>query len=217
MNKKINTILFDLDGTLIDTNELIILSFLHTFGIYKPGEFERKDVLRFMGPTLVETFTEFEPSRVDEMIATYRAFNIEQHDALVTAFEGVVETIQQLHDEGYKLGIVSTKKGDMVLRGLELTNIRHFFDPIISLDEVTNAKPHPEPVLKALELMDSSPEEAMMIGDNHHDIVSGQRAGTMTAGVAWSAKGKEHLLQYKPDFILDQMSDIIKILEGING
>jgi pyrophosphatase PpaX len=216
MNKKINTILFDLDGTLIDTNELIIRSFLHTFSIYNPGQFARNDVLRFLGPTLVETFTEVGPTRVEDMIATYRAYNKEQHDGLVQAFEGVQETLQQLHDEGYKLGIVSTKKRDMVLRGLELTKIRHYFDPVISLDEVTNAKPDPEPVQKALVLMQSTPEESMMIGDNHHDIVAGQRAGTMTVGVAWSAKGKEYLLDFNPDYIIDQMSDLLKVLKGIN-
>ncbi|WP_044338300.1 pyrophosphatase PpaX [Rossellomorea aquimaris] len=209
---RITTILFDLDGTLINTNDLIISSFLHTLNHYYPGQYEEKDVHAFMGPPLEESFGGLDPDRMDEMCAHYRAYNHEHHDALVTEFEGVYETVQALYENGYKLAIVSTKVRDVVLKGLDLMNLRPFFEVIITLDEVENAKPHPEPIEKALVALGSSPGEAIMIGDNHHDILAGKNAGVLTAGVAWSAKGREHLAHYEPDFMLDNMKDLLKIV-----
>ncbi|MBS4195405.1 pyrophosphatase PpaX [Lederbergia citri] len=212
MDKKITTLLFDLDGTLIDTNELIISSYLHTLEKYYPGKFGRDDVLPFMGPTLEDVFMGIDPDKADEMIKVYRTYNIEQHDLLVKEFNGVFETIRTLHENGFKLAIVSTKVRDVVLKGLVLTNLDQFFDVVISLDEVEHAKPDPEPLEKALQLLGSSPDEAIMIGDNHHDILGGKNAGTYTCGVSWSLKGREYLEQFEPDYILDQMSDLLDIV-----
>ncbi|MBS4178411.1 pyrophosphatase PpaX [Lederbergia citrea] len=212
MNKKITTLLFDLDGTLIDTNDLIVSSYLHTLGQYYPGKYGKEDVLPFMGPTLHEVFTGIDPEKVEEMIAIYRKYNVEHHDLLVKEFDGVFETIRTLHENGYKMAIVSTKVRNVVLKGLVLTNLDQFFDVVISLDEVERAKPDPEPLEKALAALGSTPEEAMMIGDNHHDILGGKNAGTATCGVAWSLKGREYLEEYQPDYILENMADLLDIV-----
>ncbi|PLR67305.1 MULTISPECIES: pyrophosphatase PpaX [Bacillaceae] len=209
---KINTVLFDLDGTLINTNDLIIESFLHTLNLYYPNKYGREDVLPFLGPTLHETFVKMDPLRVDEMIAVYRKFNHDQHDALVTQFETVYETVQTLHEKGYKLGIVTTKIRQTVNMGLKLTGLDQFFETVVTLDDVEHAKPHPEPVLLALKQLGSLPEEAIMVGDNHHDIDSGKAAGTKTAGVAWTIKGIQHLERFKPDYMLHRMSDLLNVL-----
>jgi pyrophosphatase PpaX len=208
----INTLLFDLDGTLIDTNELIISSFLHTLEIYYPNQYKREDVLPFIGPPLFDTFVKMDPDRVEEMIATYRKFNHEKHDELVTEFDGVYDTVKILHEKGFKLGIVTTKMRKTVDMGLKLTKLDQFFDLIVALDDVKNAKPDPEPVLLALKKLDAKPEEAIMIGDNYHDILAGKNAGTKTAGVAWSIKGKEFLASFQPDYMLEHMSDLLKIV-----
>ncbi|MDQ0187792.1 pyrophosphatase PpaX [Cytobacillus sp. FSL R5-0569] len=213
---KIDTILFDLDGTLIDTNELIISSFLHTLNHYYPDSYQRQDVLPFMGPTLVETFTSIDSDRADEMVHMYRTFNKENHDVLVKEFSGVYETVRTLKESGYKLGIVTTKMLDVVEKGLRLTKLDEFFEVIVALDHVEKPKPDAEPVLKALSLLDSEPHEAIMIGDNHHDIIGGRNAGTVTAGVAWSSKGRDHLLQFDPDYMLETMPDLLTILEELN-
>ena len=206
------TALFDLDGTLINTNELIINSFLHTLGKFYPDQYKREDVLPFMGPSLQETFSSIDPSRVDEMIREYRTYNLAKHDLLVTEFEGVFETVKTLYESGIKLGIVTTKLHDVVEKGLKLSRLDRFFEVVVALDHVTKAKPDPEPVLKALELLDSHPAEAIMVGDNYHDILAGKNAGTKTAGVAWSAKGREHLAQFEPDYMLENIADLLPIL-----
>jgi pyrophosphatase PpaX len=212
MNNKITTVLFDLDGTLIDTNELIIASFLHTLEHYYPNQYQREDVLPFMGPSLKETFSSLDHARTDAMIETYRTYNRTHHDKLVTEFPTVIETIQQLKEKGYKLGIVSTKLSDGVLKGLQLTKLDSYFDVIVALDHVEKAKPDPEPILKALKQLESKPEEAIMVGDNYHDILAGKNAGTLTAGVAWTIKGKDYLTEYGPDYMLEEMADILTIL-----
>ncbi|MDT2044954.1 pyrophosphatase PpaX [Priestia flexa] len=210
----INTVLFDLDGTLIDTNELIISSFMHTLDHYYPKQYKREDVLAFMGPPLYDTFVRMDKERVHEMIDTYRTHNLSHHDELVTEFEGVFETVKWLHEQKYKLAIVTTKQINTVMMGLKLTKLDQFFDVIVAIDDVQHAKPHPEPVEKALALLNAQPEEAVMVGDNHHDILSGKNAGAKTAGVAWSAKGREHIASYEPDVILEEMKDLISWLRG---
>ncbi|PMC33996.1 pyrophosphatase PpaX [Bacillus sp. UMB0899] len=209
---KINTLLFDLDGTLINTNELIIESFLHTLHSYYPDQYKREDVLPFIGPTLYDTFTSINPEKTEEMVTVYRKFNHEQHDVLVTEYETVFETIKTLKEHGFKLGIVTTKIRDTVNMGLKLTKLDQFFDVVVTLDDVENAKPHPEPVLKALAQLDSKPEEAIMVGDNHHDVEAGKNAGTQTAGVSWSIKGREYISSYNPDYLLERMSDLLPIV-----
>lgn len=212
MTNKISTILFDLDGTLIDTNELIITTYLHTLNKYYPSKYSREDVLPFMGPTLHEAFSTIDPDRVEEMILEYRTFNIANHDALVKEFAGVLETVSTLKEKGYKLGIVTTKRLDVTLKGLRLMNLDSFFEVIVAYDHVSKTKPDPEPIFKALEQLDSTPSEAMMVGDNYHDILAGKNAGTITAGCAWSIKGREYLAKYEPDYILENMADILTIL-----
>ncbi|OKL36290.1 pyrophosphatase PpaX [Domibacillus mangrovi] len=211
--KNITTLLFDLDGTLINTNELIVESFLHTLNHYYPGQYKREDVYPFMGPPLIETFEQIDKERTMEMVAHYREFNLGQHDTLVTEFQGVYEAIRILHENNYKMAIVSTKIRDTIIRGLKLAQLDPFFDVIIGLDDVENPKPHPEPVEKALAALGSKPEEAIMVGDNYHDIEGGQNAGTMTAGVAWSLKGRDFLNEYNPDFMLESMADLLEILK----
>ncbi|WP_409302687.1 pyrophosphatase PpaX [Peribacillus sp. SCS-155] len=212
MNSEITTLLFDLDGTLINTNDLIIASFTETLNHYYPDQYTRNDILPFIGPTLHDTFYSIDAERVDEMITRYREHNIKNHDDMVTEYEGVFETIQYLYDAGYKLGIVTTKKRDVVLKGLSLTKLDQFFEVIVSLDEVEKAKPDPEPILKALQQLGSNPEESIMVGDNYHDVLAGKNAGTKTAGVAWTIKGREYLQEFNPDYMLDDMGDLLTIL-----
>lgn len=207
-----DTLLFDLDGTLIDTNDLIISSFVHTLNQYFPNKYTREDVLEFIGPPLIDTMQSLLPEKVDEMIAVYRKFNHEMHDELVKEFDGVYDTIKTLSEKGFKLGIVTTKIRQTVEMGLKLTRLEPFFEAVVTLDDVTNAKPDPEPVEKALQLLGSTPERAIMIGDNHHDILAGKNAGAKTAGVAWSMKGKEYLQSYSPDYMLEHISDILDIV-----
>lgn len=214
MAEPITTVLFDFDGTLANTNELIISTFTHVLEENYPGRFNRQDILTFLGPTLYETFSSIDKERTEELIAQYQAWNQAHHDDYVTAFPGVVEGLRLLKERGVKLAVVSTKKRGMVQRGMDLLGIADCFETMIGLEDVKNPKPDPEPLELALQRLGSSADEALMVGDNFHDILGGQNAGVRTAAVAWAIKGEEYLMTFKPDYMLHSMSDLFALLEG---
>ncbi|MGM0524050.1 MAG: pyrophosphatase PpaX [Bacillota bacterium] len=209
----INTLLFDLDGTLIDTNALIIASFAHTLKKHTGKDYTKEEILPFIGPPLIESLTSVDATQAEAMMDTYREHNIGEHETYVKAYPTVVDTIKRLHELGYKMAIVTTKMTDTAKLGLEITGLAPYFDVVIGLNEVEHAKPHPEPVLKALDALGETPMHALMVGDNSHDIEAGQNAGTKTAGVAWTIKGRDFLESFKPDYMLEELKDLLTILE----
>ncbi|RXJ01725.1 pyrophosphatase PpaX [Anaerobacillus alkaliphilus] len=209
---KIDTVLFDLDGTLINTNELIIASFIHTLDHYYPNEYTREKVIEFIGPSLHDTFSRMNPEKVDEMIDMYRTFNHEKHDELVEEYGTVKETVKALHEKGYKLAVVTTKRSDTARMGLRLTGLEEYFPVLVGIDDVEKVKPDPEPLLKALNQLNSTPEQAIMVGDSQYDVLGGKNTGTKTAAVAWTIKGREFLEGYNPDVMLETMSDLLPYL-----
>ncbi|MFC7393867.1 pyrophosphatase PpaX [Scopulibacillus cellulosilyticus] len=212
----IKTILFDLDGTLINTNDLIIASFAHTLEHYYPGRYGRKDIINFIGEPLEDSFKRVDEQKAQDMIDMYRTHNHEFHDELVKEYPHVYETMRTLSEKGYNLGIVTTKMRPTVLMGLKLTKLEPFFPVVITYDDVTHAKPHPEPIFKALKAIGAEPDTAMMVGDSPYDIQAGKNAGVRTVGVAWTIKGREIIENENPDFIIDDMSEILSIA-GVNG
>ena len=214
MNKDITTLLFDFDGTLLDTNELIVQTFLSVLGEHFPGEYGREDVLHFIGPSLEQTFTKIAPGKVSELSDQYRRLNRTLHDELVSEYDGVAETLRTLKSRGLKMAIVSTKREETILHGLKLMGVHDVFDVLVALDHVQNPKPHPEPLELALRLLESDQQEALMIGDNSHDIEGGKNAGVRTAGVAWTAKGEEFLASFEPDFMLQHISDLLELTKA---
>ncbi|TCP24885.1 pyrophosphatase PpaX [Scopulibacillus darangshiensis] len=207
----IKTLLFDLDGTLINTNELIIASFTHTLEHYYPGRFTRQDIIAFIGEPLEESFSRIDEERTDDMVAMYREHNHRMHDSLVTEFPHVYETLGILAEQGFKLGIVTTKRRKTVLMGLKLAKLEEFFDVVVTIDDVDNAKPHPEPVLRAMKALNADVTSTVMIGDSPYDIQSGKNANVLTVGVAWSIKGRAVIESEKPDFVIDDMAELLDI------
>ncbi len=208
----IRTILFDLDGTLIDTNQLIMASFRYTFDYFQL-DFTDEQIIEFNGPPLVDTFKKIDSLRAEKMVEVYRKHNLTEHNNYVVVFPEVLETLEKLKAMKIKLGIVSTKMTKGVKLGLTHTGIADFFDTVITIDDVVHPKPHPEPVMKAMQELDANIHSTLMVGDNSHDIIAGQNANVKTAAVAWSQKGKEHLLTYKPTYMLENMTNLLQIVD----
>lgn len=206
-------LLFDFDGTLLDTNELIIETFLYVLNEKFPGKYKAEDCYRFIGPSLKETFDELTPGETEAMIAKYQDWNGLHHDRLVKHYEGVVETLHTLHDMGIRLAVVSTKRRANIIRGLNVLGVLDLFEWIVGFEDTPYVKPHPAPILFALEKLGVAKEDAIMIGDNFHDIQGGKNAGVRTAGVAWSFRGKAFLEQFHPDYMLEKMEDLIAIVK----
>lgn len=209
---KINTVLFDLDGTLVNTNDLILASFKHTLKNYTPELAETFDLTPYIGYPLIDIFKIIDKERANDMLQMYRKHNAENHDLLIKEYDGVYEAVKALKERGVRLGIVTNKIHDMAVRGLKVTRLHQFFDVVIGFDDVHHSKPHAEPIMKALENLNSTPESALMVGDSPFDVQAGKNAGTYTACVGWSLTGKEIIQQLKPDYVVHHMSDVVEIV-----
>lgn len=209
----ITTVLFDLDGTIVDTNELIVRSFLHTLEGETERPFVREDIIPHMGFALTEQLRFFTGKElVDELAVKYRTFNQSKHDELVTEFPNVREVLAELAQRGIRMGVVTNKIRKTTLMGLRLSGIESYMETIVTADDVKRGKPDPEAVLKALEQLGIAPEEALMVGDSKYDIIAGRDAGVKTVGVSWSLKGEEHLRSFDPDYIIHDMKDLLEIV-----
>ena len=215
----IDTLLFDLDGTLLNTRRLIDMSFIETFKHFYPEkELTEEELDSFFGPTLYQTFKRYEDdeAKINEMITYYRDFNFKNHDEVVSAFPGAREVVRTLHRKKYHLGVVSSKKVDLVKHGLELFGMLDYFDVIIGQDDVVNPKPNPEGIDKALELLREDREladikkHALYVGDNMSDIATAKNANIRSCGVLYIKK-PEIMLEAKPDMVINKLTELIAI------
>ncbi|CAM4496321.1 pyrophosphatase PpaX [Paenibacillus typhae] len=210
----IEYVLFDLDGTIVNTNELIINSFMHALKENNLPPLSREQIIPHMGTTLqqqISTFSGLVDTSALEL--SYRAYNNAHHDELIAAFPHVNETMDELLRRGIKLGIVTTKIRPTTLRALEMFDLLKYMETIVTVNDVEHPKPHPEPVLTALRNLNADPQRTLMVGDSAVDIQSAQAAGVRVAGVSWSLKGEETLRKYHPDYIIQDMTDLLTIVE----
>lgn len=208
----ISTALFDLDGTLLDTNELIIQSFLHTLEGRTAEPYTREKIVPHMGQPLVDQLRFFSgQENVEELVQIYRKYNFSRHDELVTAFPYVKETLARMHQSGIKIGIVTVKSRQTTEMGLRLCGLTSYIDHVVTVEDVTHPKPDPEGIHLALRELGGVKEEAVMVGDSQYDIQAGKRAGVTTVGVSWSLKGRACLEREKPDYIIDDMRELLSI------
>ncbi|MBB6735372.1 pyrophosphatase PpaX [Cohnella zeiphila] len=208
----IDTVLFDLDGTIIDTNELIIESFLHALKDIVPEAFGREQIIPYMGMTLVYQMQQFSGrEQVEDLVRAYREYNLRRHDEMVTLFPGVAEAVSALKERGFRLGVVTTKMRDSTDRALRLLGIRSAMDVIVTLDDVEHPKPHPEPVLKAIAALGANPSATVMLGDSAADIQSAASAGAIPVGVAWSLKGEAVLREAGAKHVVQDMRQLLTL------
>ncbi len=211
-----HTVLFDLDGTLIDSADLIVDSYQHAFRTHGLAMRSRTEILAGMGTPLRTVFGAMttDESAIDQWIATYRAYNLLHHDARVQAYPGVVEMIGQVRDCGCRLGLVTSKNRSGALRGLALIGLGDAMDVIVGADDVQHPKPHAEPVERALELLAMPASSCLFVGDSHHDVACGRSAGVRTAGITWGPFDRRHLEAVSPDYYCDAPADIVRIVRG---
>ena len=211
----IQTVLFDLDGTLIDSIRLILDSYHHTLAAHGVPPRTDEDWLRGVGTPLSVQFAEWHDDlgKLEAMVATYRAYNLAHHDRMVTVYPGVVAAVEAIRAAGRRTGLVTSKNRQGALRGLTLVRLEAMMDVLVCADEVTNPKPDPEPVEKAVALLGADPATTVYVGDSIHDMVSGRAAGVRTAAALWGPFGREHLELATPDYWLETPADLLTLLD----
>ena len=205
--------LFDLDGTLIDSVELILRSYRHTIqthlGSVPPDELW----LAGMGTPLRKQLGEFsdDPDVVEAMLVTYREYNNQHHDDMVAVFPGALEAVRTLSSRGVKLAVVTSKARSGAQRGLRIGGFGDLFPVLVGVDDVERPKPDPAPVLHAIEQLGVEPSETVFIGDSAHDLAAGRAAGVSTGAALWGPIEREVLELHEPDYWLENPEDVVTL------
>jgi pyrophosphatase PpaX len=214
-------VFFDLDGTLIDTTELILASCRYTFERHFGTCPPRETLIATFGRSLPETLLEFaEDARLpdpraaaDAMLATYRSHNDEHHDALIGSFTGVEQVLTTLRAAGLRVGVVTSKREGTARRGLLRYGLDRFLDVAVFHDDTTRHKPDPEPLLMAAMRAGLGTGEVVYVGDSVHDIVAGRAAGIRTIAALWGPFARAELAAARPDALAEVPLDLLPLLE----
>lgn len=208
-----SVLLLDLDGTLIDSSELILASFRHTMREHLGEAPPDSEWLEGMGKTLRVQLRDFAASeeQAEAMLETYREHNHRVHDRMVRSFDGVRTTLESLHRRSVPLAIVTSKARRGVEMGMEACGLEPcWFRAVVTADDVERPKPHPEPVLRALRELEGSPDPAtaIFVGDSIHDLRAGRAAGVKTGAALWGPYGRDELSAGEPDYWLEDVRDL---------
>lgn len=215
MRKK-DTVLFDFDGTVMDTNDVILASWQHTFRTLKNREEDVEKLVKTFGEPLETTIKKFFPNTPpDEAIEIYRAFHREKFSDMIKLFPGIKELLAELKKKGYRTGLVTSRLLKTTMQGLEAFGIKELFDVIVTADDTARHKPDPQPVEIALEKLNSAPEQTVMLGDTMFDILCAKNAGVTSVLVSWSLAlgGAEDFGESRPDFIISHAEELFNIID----
>lgn len=202
--------LFDLDGTLIDTHELIRQSFRHAATTVLGEQLVDEVLMANVGQPLMKQMELLGgPDQAQELFETYREYNHARHDEFIREYPGIEDVLTELKARGAKLAIVTSKSRETVDMAFDIIPIDRFFDTVVVTDDTENHKPHPQPLLLAMRRLDVTPAESVYIGDSPFDIKAGQAAGAATAAVGWGMFSAVRLKELEPDFFLEEPEEIL--------
>lgn len=215
--KSIDTVLFDFDGTIMDTNNVILMSWQHTFRTLENREEDESILTATFGEPLEKTMMRFFPDiDAEKSIEIYRSFQRENFSQLITVFPGMKELVMKLKACGYRTGLVTSRLHSTAIEGLEKFDLKRYYDVIVTPEDTEKHKPDPAPVNIALEKLGSKAENAVMLGDTLFDILCASNAGVKSVLVAWTlalaGKTKEELGDNAPDYIIDTPEELFEII-----
>lgn len=211
-----NTIIFDFDGTLVDTRESIVSTMSKTSLRLGCGKIDSSVVISTIGLPLKESIRRAtcieNEEQLDNAVALYRRIYQEDAPHTVKLYPGVRKTLEELFAGKYKLAVATSRGKDSLIQMLEVLGIRHLFLLLKADEDVSAKKPAPDMVLSILSDFDCSPTDAIVIGDTAFDIEMGKRAGVQTCGVTYGNHSREQLVAAGADFTVDSFTEIKTLL-----
>lgn len=212
-SRRLPAILFDLDGTLIDSIELILSSARYAFEKLKRECPSDEEWLAGVGIPLFTMFARYARDEADRLalIAAYREYQMEHHDRLIRCYDEVVDTVAELRARGHELAIVTSKSEHLSLRALTQVGLARHIDTVVGCDASTRHKPDPEPVRIALHRLDCAATDAIFVGDSIHDMLAGNAAGVRSAAALWGPFDRPDLEPGNPSTWLERISDLLTL------
>lgn len=209
MNYK--AILFDLDGTLLDSVQMIVdvmSEALKSMGI----DVDDVALRHAIGLPLTVQARHFAHGREQEFSNTYRDIYIRELSKEAQLFPGSIEMLSTLRSQGYLTGVVTSKTARGAARAIETTGIASMFDCVITADDVTHYKPAPEPLIKAMDKLGVTAEESLYVGDSAFDVDMARSAGARVVAISWGARTHEELELIGPDTVVDNWTQFLAML-----
>lgn len=205
-------VIFDLDGTIVDSVELIVASFQHAGRKVLGRELSREESIVNVGRPLREQMLMLSAQNADELVVAYREFNHREHDRMLTLYDGILHLLHALQREGVKLGLVTSKSRYTTQMAFDLFGIESYFDETVCADESPGNKPSPDPIILCLDRLRVAPNEAAYVGDSPADVQAAHAAGVHAIGVTWGVFGEEILAAEKPDELVHTVPELARIL-----
>ena len=206
--------LFDFDGTLVDTTDLIYQSMRHATGEVLGREISRDVLMANVGQPLPRQMELLSAEHAEALLDSYRLHNEENHDALIKEFPGVEESLARLKAAGVRVGVVTSKRRfsvDMALKNFP--GLGDVVDQWVTMEDTTEHKPRPEPLLKGLELLGNVPrEQAAYVGDSPFDVAAAKAAGVESVAVSWGAFSEDALRAAEPDHLVPDLDAAVDVL-----
>lgn len=206
--------LFDFDGTLVDTTDLIYQSMRHATGEVLGREISRDVLMANVGQPLPRQMELLSAEHAEALLDSYRLHNEENHDALIREFPGVEESLARLKAAGVRVGVVTSKRRfsvDMALKNFP--GLGDVVDQWVTMEDTTEHKPRPEPLLKGLEMLGNVPrEQAAYVGDSPFDVTAAKAAGVESVAVSWGAFSEDALRAAEPDQLVPDLDAAVDVL-----
>jgi pyrophosphatase PpaX len=212
--------LFDFDGTLVDTTEMIHQSMRHATGeVLGRHDIPRETLLANVGQPLPRQMELLDAENAEMLLESYRRHHEENHDALIAEFPGIEVSLSRLRSAGIQVAVVTSKRlvsVEMALRNFP--GLRNVVDRFVTMEETTEHKPRPEPLLKGLELLGGVPkEQAVYVGDSPFDVEAAKAAGLTSVAVSWGAFSEDTLRDAGPDHLVPDVDAAVDVLLGMAG
>ncbi len=211
MRRENDNLLFDLDGTLVNTIPLILRAFRETFRALGLPPRDDREMLLEVGKPLYQQALDIDPYRAEEIFRVYQEMYDRYYQELVEEYPGIRESLRELKERGYHLAVVTSKRFSNARLDLERFDLLPLFDALVTAEDTENHKPDPEPVLKALEKLGGAPERTAFIGDSPYDLKSAHAAGVRAGAAAWGPFPHELLEAERPDYWIPDPPSLLRI------